>query len=58
LLEQLRDWGVAISSGQLERILTEDKDAWHDEKDALLAAGTGTGERMKCCLWQSRSRPS
>jgi hypothetical protein len=26
---------VGSSSGQLERILTEDKDAWHDEKDAL-----------------------
>jgi hypothetical protein len=39
LLEQLREWGVDLSSGQLERILTEDKDAWHDEKDALLATG-------------------
>jgi hypothetical protein len=39
LLEPLRDWGVAISSGQLERILTEDKDAWHDKQDALLATG-------------------
>jgi hypothetical protein len=38
-LEPLRDCGVDISSGQLERILTEDKDAWHDEKDALLATG-------------------
>jgi hypothetical protein len=39
LLEQLRQLGVDISSGQLNRILTEDKDAFHQEKDELLPAG-------------------
>jgi hypothetical protein len=37
LLEQLRAWGVDISTGQLERILSEDR--WHGEKDALIATG-------------------
>jgi hypothetical protein len=39
LLEQLRQLGVDISSGQLNRILTEGKDAFHEEKDELLPAG-------------------
>ena len=39
LLEQLREWGVDISSGQLNNILTENKDSFHDEKDAILSAG-------------------
>ncbi|MFZ0257953.1 MAG: hypothetical protein WAN46_20465, partial [Gammaproteobacteria bacterium] len=39
LLAQLRDWGVDISTGQLERILTENQAPWHAEKDALLATG-------------------
>lgn len=44
LLEQLRDWGVDISSGQLNRILTEDKDIFHKEKDAILATGLRTSQ--------------
>jgi hypothetical protein len=36
-LEQLWEWGVDISSGQLNRILTEDKDIFHKEKDAILS---------------------
>ena len=39
LLEQLWEWGVDISSGQLSRILTEDKDIFHKEKDAILSMG-------------------
>jgi hypothetical protein len=39
LLEQLREWGVDISSGQIERILTEQEEAFTEEKDALLSAG-------------------
>jgi hypothetical protein len=42
LLEQLRQLGVDISSGQLNRILTEDKDAFHQEKEELLPAGLAT----------------
>jgi len=39
LLEQLWEWNVDISSGQLNRILTEDKDIFHKEKDDILAMG-------------------
>jgi len=39
LLEQLWEWGVDISSGQLNRILTEDNDLFHKEKDAILSEG-------------------
>ncbi len=38
LLEQLRQLGIDISAGELNRILTEDKDAFHQEKDELLPA--------------------
>jgi len=39
ILQQLTDWGVDISSGQISRILTEDKADFHAEKDTLLSAG-------------------
>ncbi len=39
LLEQLREWGVDISAGQINAILLDGKAPFHDEKDALLAAG-------------------
>jgi len=39
LLEQLWEWRVDISAGQLSRILTEDKDIFHKEKDAILSMG-------------------
>ena len=39
ILQQLTDWGTAISSGQISRILTEDKEDYHTEKDELLTAG-------------------
>jgi len=39
LLEQLREWGIDISTGQLNRILTEKHDNFHIEKDDLLAKG-------------------
>ena len=39
LLEQLWEWEVDISSGQLNRILTEDKDIFHKEKDDILSVG-------------------
>lgn len=39
LHEQLREWGVDISAGQINAILLDDKTPFHDEKDALLAAG-------------------
>lgn len=39
LLEQLREWGVDISSGQINRILSEEHDLFHQEKDSILKAG-------------------
>ena len=39
LLEQLREIGVDISAGQLNNILIENKDDFHQEKDDILAAG-------------------
>jgi hypothetical protein len=42
LLEQLREFGVDISAGQLSRTLTENKDAFHREKLETLAAGLRT----------------
>jgi hypothetical protein len=38
LLEQLRQLGIDISAGELNRILTEGKDTFHREKDELLPA--------------------
>ena len=39
ILQQLAEWGIDISSGQISRILTEDKASFHTEKDELLRAG-------------------
>jgi len=45
LLVQLREIGVKISSGQLNNILSLDKDSFHQEKDELLLAGiAATGQ--------------
>jgi hypothetical protein len=39
LLEQVRQLGIDMSAGQLNRILTEGQDAFHQEKAELLPAG-------------------
>jgi Transposase IS66 family len=39
LLAQLWEYGIVISSGQLHRILTENKDLFHQEKAEVLATG-------------------
>jgi hypothetical protein len=39
LLEQLWEFGVDISSGQLSRLLTENQEAFHQEKEELLSLG-------------------
>jgi len=36
--EELRDLGIDISTGQIDRLLTEGHDQFHEEKDALLPA--------------------
>ena len=39
LLEQLWEYDIDISAGQLHRILTENKDSFHQEKAEVLAVG-------------------
>jgi Transposase IS66 family len=39
LLAQLWEYGIDISAGQLHRILTENKDVFHQEKGEVLATG-------------------
>jgi hypothetical protein len=39
LLEQLHDFGIEISAGQLSRLLTEGQDVFHQEKAQLLNVG-------------------
>jgi hypothetical protein len=39
LLEQLRQLGIDIAAGQLRRLLTEELEAFHQEKAELLPAG-------------------
>ena len=39
LREQLREWGVDISSGQINQILLQRQDVFHAEKDDCLQAG-------------------
>ena len=39
ILEQLLEFGIDISSGQVNRIITEGKERYHAEKDEILRAG-------------------
>lgn len=39
LLDQLRSFGIDISAGQLNRLLTENKETFHQEKDDILSTG-------------------
>ena len=39
LLEELQEWGVAISSGQLHHLITGGKELFHREKDEILRVG-------------------
>lgn len=42
LREQLHDWGIDISAGQLSRLLSEGHEAFHQEKAEVLEAGLQT----------------
>lgn len=42
LLEQLHDFGIDISAGQLSRILTENQETFHQEQEEVRAAGLAT----------------
>ena len=37
--EQLREWGIDISSGQLNQIIVEGKEKYHREKEEILRVG-------------------
>ena len=39
LLKMMEDWGIDLSSGQLNRILVEDKEEYHTEKQEILQVG-------------------
>lgn len=39
IAEQLRDYGVEISSGQINRIISESNGRYHHEKDMILSTG-------------------
>jgi Transposase IS66 family len=42
LLEQLRELGIDISAGQIDRLLTQGQDGFHQEKAEVLSAGLQT----------------
>ena len=44
LHEQLQEWGIAISTGQLNNILTEHQDSFHAEQQQVLRVGLETAE--------------
>lgn len=44
LVEQLREWGIDISSGQLNHLLVADQAVFHAEKDGLLQAGLSASD--------------
>lgn len=39
LHEQLREWGIDISAGQIDALLQNNKTPFHEEKDSLLSTG-------------------
>lgn len=46
LLEELREWGISLSSGELHRLITEEHQAFHQEKDELLRVGLRVSEHI------------
>ncbi len=47
LWEALHEWGIDISTGQLNRLLTENKEAFHAEKAGLLSVGLGASKYIQ-----------
>ncbi len=46
LLEELHEWNVRISSGQLHRLLTDGKEKFHEEKDEILRVGLRVSQHI------------
>jgi hypothetical protein len=42
IYEQMEEWGIDISTGQINQILTENKEDFHTEQKQVLAAGVET----------------
>jgi len=47
IASSLKDFGVVISSGQINNILIENKESFHTEKESLLAKGIEVSEELK-----------
>jgi len=47
LYEALGEWDIDISTGQVNRILTEGHEAYHYEKDELLSSGLQSGQYVQ-----------
>ena len=56
LLEELREWGVDISAGQISNILLEGHEAFHAEKDELLPAAREVSDHLHCDDTSARHR--
>ena len=50
ILEELREFGIDISAGQVNRILIENKERFHAEQQEVLQAGLETAEYVHCRL--------
>lgn len=46
ILEAIREFGIDLSSGQINRMLTEDQEAFHQEKKQILEAGLETAKSI------------
>jgi len=46
LLEQLREWGVDLSAGEINHLLLERKDRFHHEKDDILNVGLSVSDAV------------
>jgi len=46
LLDQIRGWGIRLSSGELSHLLTKRKSDYHKEKEALLTVGLEVSSRI------------
>lgn len=44
IIEQLQEWGIEISTGQLNNILIENKEIFHSEQQQVLRVGLETAE--------------
>lgn len=48
LLEELREWGLDISAGQISSLLLDGHDAFHAEKDELLPVAREISDHLHC----------